>query len=289
MFIQGKTYRRSDIHGQYGGNPQAGISASAKAPFIFIFTGATGKQHGYKDKWENDNMFSYTGEGQIGDMEYTRGNLQLRDHIALGKRVFLFEYVRKGYVQFVSEVEYFNSDVFSTHDRNRNQRMAIKFFMKRVGVEIGVTAEQLELPMVHDSDMSEYRVLIPNETERQGLVTSRVGQGAYRKSILHRWEYKCAVTKFDNPKVLIASHILPWSLATDEQRLDVDNGILLSPTFDALFDRNMISFDEKGKILLGKEIQNHQPSKLGISGNETIVGLNNPNQQYLEYHRKKLA
>jgi 5-methylcytosine-specific restriction enzyme A len=91
-FIPDQVYhRRTDIHALYGGNWQSGISNSASNPYIFIFTGRSGHQHGYLDGWDNPNVFSYTGEGQIGDMEFTKGNLALRDHQKNGKRVFLFE------------------------------------------------------------------------------------------------------------------------------------------------------------------------------------------------------
>ena len=129
---------------------------------------------------------------------------------------------------------------------------------------------------------------MPNETERKGLVTSRVGQGAYRKRIIHRWEYQCAVTGFNKLEVLIASHILPWSKATNEQRLDVDNGILLSPTYDALFDRHLISFDTKGKIILSNGIEKAAFEKIGVTGNECIKNLNDYNEFYLEKHRVSL-
>lgn len=289
MFQVGTVYKRSEIHDKYGGNRQSGIAPSANYPYIFIFSGAGGKQHGYKDQWENENMFSYTGEGQVGDMQYTKGNLQLRDHLAHGKRVFLFEYVAKGYVKYITELEFYDSDYFETHDRTGKLRLGIKFFFKRKGAELYVTPDQLEpaKSLAMDKKMI-YDMLEPNTTERKGLVTSRVGQGAYRKSIMHRWEYQCAVTGFGNPKVLVASHIVPWKEATDDERLDVANGILLSPTYDALFDRHLISFDHQGKILMGKEIQQYSLNKLGVDGTEIIHNLNDSNQEYLERHRSNL-
>ena len=90
-FIPEQVIKRRDIHTQYGGNWQSGICPSATFPYIFIFSGAQGKQHGYKDGWDNSNIFSYTGEGQAGDMQFTKGNLALRDHLKNNKRVFLFE------------------------------------------------------------------------------------------------------------------------------------------------------------------------------------------------------
>ena len=80
-FITNFLYKRSEIHDQFGGNRQSGICPSANHPYIFIFSGAQGKQHGYKDGWDNPNVFSYTGEGQAGDMKFVKGNLALRDHL----------------------------------------------------------------------------------------------------------------------------------------------------------------------------------------------------------------
>jgi hypothetical protein len=44
-----------------------------KRPFIFLFTGDSGEQYGYKDHWTEDGVFLYTGEGQVGGMEFVRG------------------------------------------------------------------------------------------------------------------------------------------------------------------------------------------------------------------------
>lgn len=129
---------------------------------------------------------------------------------------------------------------------------------------------------------------IPDITSRKGLVTSRVGQGQYRRKILKRWNNKCAVTGSNLTEILIASHIVPWRDSTNEERLDVDNGILLSPIYDALFDKHYISFDEFGGIILSEVYTYFQFQKLGVSGNERIENLSQGNQKYLERHRKKL-
>lgn len=230
-------------------------------------------------------MFSYTGEGQIGDMEFTRGNLAIRDHLKNEKRVFLFQYVRKGHVRFETELELFDVDFFTTHDRKGEQRDAIKFFFKKAGVDLNLPKLDdiyniyAELPLMQELDM-------PNTTERSGLVTSRVGQGAYRKSILHRWRYQCAVTKFSDTRILIASHIVPWRKSTDEERLDVDNGILLSPTYDALFDRYLITFNEKEKIMLSDQILKNSFAKIGVTGQEKLQEIHEGNLSYLRKHQE---
>jgi len=285
-FIPDQIYnRREDIHALYGGNWQSGICPSANFPYIFIFSGKSGQQHGYKDGWDNPKIFSYTGEGQAGDMKFTKGNLALRDHLKSGKRVFLFESVSKGFVKFICEVEFFDADYFETHDTAGKLRIGIKFFFKRKGAYVPVQPNLFDTTSMVSDPQLFYELNIPNTTERKGLVTSRVGQGAYRKRIIHRWEYKCAVTGFDKLDVLIASHILPWASANDNERLDVHNGILLSPTYDALFDRHLISFENSGKIILSDSIEAQAYNKIGVTGQEKINNLSSYNFEYLEKHR----
>ncbi|MES2512859.1 MAG: HNH endonuclease [Bacteroidota bacterium] len=287
LYIPNQIIKRSDIHDQYGGSRQSGISPSAQHPYIFIFTGSTGHQYGYKDGWDNANVFSYTGEGQTGDMVFTKGNLALRNHVENGKRVFLFEYQQKGIVKYISEVEVFDVDYFETHDTNNLSRTAIRFFFKRKGVNLLVEPHLFDGPSLLAEPQEIYEISIPNETERKGLVTSRVGQGAYRKRIIHRWEYKCAVTGFDKLNVLVASHILPWSNSNDNERLDVHNGILLSPTYDALFDRHLISFENSGQIILSDSIEMQAYQKIGVTGKEKIQNLSLYNHDYLDKHRNR--
>lgn len=285
-FIPNQIYnRRADIHALYGGNWQSGISTSASFPYIFIFSGKSGHQHGYKDGWDNSKVFSYTGEGQIGDMTFTKGNLALRNHLNNGKRVFLFESDKKGFVKFITEVECFDADYFETHDTANNLRVGIKFFFKRMGAYVPIQPAIFTTPSLVAEPLVEYEIKMPNGTTRKGLVTSRVGQGAYRKRIIHRWEYQCAVTGFDKIEVLIASHIVPWASSNDNERLDVHNGILLSPTYDALFNKHLITFDDNGKIILSDTIEPQAFQKIGVTGEEKIQNLSHFNFEYLEKHR----
>ena len=85
MFIQGHSYRRSELHDRYGGQRQGGISTPSQRPIIMLFSGESGEQHGYADTWSAEGLFLYTGEGQEGDMVFVRGNAAIRDHIDNGK------------------------------------------------------------------------------------------------------------------------------------------------------------------------------------------------------------
>jgi hypothetical protein len=127
----------------------------------------------------------------------------------------------------------------------------------------------------------------PNETERSGLITSRVGQGYFRQQILEKWNGICAVSGTDVISILIASHIVPWSECTDNERLDVENGILLSPVYDALFDKYLISFDASGKIIISDSLNPTNKEKLGLSDNIKI-NITKGMLTYLKRHNNKL-
>jgi 5-methylcytosine-specific restriction protein A len=287
-FIPGQIYTRSSIHDQYGGNRQSGICPTANFPYIFIFSGASGHQHGYVDGWITDDVFVYTGAGQFGDMTFSSGNLALKDHQTTGKRVFLFttDKKRPG-VLFEGELELISFDFEERPDSAGNRRRAINFLFKRKESKLYIPDLLKETPAIVSDPGAVYETK-PNVTERKGLVTSRVGQGAYRKKVIVRWDCKCAVTGFDNLNVLIASHILPWSAASDEQRVDTNNGILLSPTYDALFDKHLISFENSGKIILSDSIKTEAFKKVGVTGNERIQNLSEYNHNYLDHHREHL-
>ena len=97
MFEVGEVYnRRADIHGPYGGQWQGGISTPSRWPLIFLFTGESGEQYGYEDGWDENGVFLYTGEGQVGKMEFVRGNRAIRDHALDDKDLHLFQSLSKG-------------------------------------------------------------------------------------------------------------------------------------------------------------------------------------------------
>lgn len=284
IFQYGKIYNRQlDLHNLYGGNRQSGISPSAKYPYVFIFTYYTGKQHGYYDQWINEDVFEYTGHGQIGDMEFKAGNAILRDHKALKKRVFLFSSEGKGLVRFEGELEYFNHQYFETLDSSSMLRLGIKFYFKRIGTliknEVSLKLESIDLKMLKEEIL---------ETEAMNFVKSRIGQNLFRQRVIFRWNGECAVTKFNHTRALVASHILPWAESDNIQRLDTENGILLSPTYNSLFDLHLISFEDNGKIILSDNISMKTFNTIKVNGQETISGLSQGNKNYLELHRKNL-
>lgn len=125
----------------------------------------------------------------------------------------------------------------------------------------------------HDSSL--------DDTERAVLTNTRLGQGMFRKHLIDIWD-GCAVTGYKDVRLLVASHIKPWRSADNRERLDRYNGLLLLPNLDKVFDRNLVSFDEDGRILISHAIE--QPERLGINKRMRIE-LSPEHQQYMASHR----
>jgi hypothetical protein len=85
------------------------------------------------------------------------------------------------------------------------------------------------------------------ETTRETIVQSRIGQGQFRLSLIAYWQ-GCSVTGCSQVEILKASHIKPWRDCTNDERLNVYNGLLLLPNLDACFDIGFVSFSDEGKI-----------------------------------------
>jgi hypothetical protein len=124
------------------------------------------------------------------------------------------------------------------------------------------------------------------ETERDALVLARRGQGRYRKNV-QQVEHACRVTRVDRAEHLVASHTKPWRDSTNDERLDGENGLLLTPTIDHLFDRGFISFENNGDLIVSPVAHHPSLTRMGIAVNERVnVGTFSQGQRcFLEYHR----
>lgn len=136
-FAVGRIYDRwHDVNIPYGGSRQSGISPSSQTPAIFLFTGGSGEQYGYRDAFDADGVFSFTGEGQVGDMQLTKGNLAIANHAREGRALHVFESLGKSKGQrYVGEFAYANHTFQRGPDREGNDRQIIVFHLVPIGVE----------------------------------------------------------------------------------------------------------------------------------------------------------
>jgi len=128
-----------------------------------------------------------------------------------------------------------------------------------------------------------------NATEIECLVRQRVGQDTFRQALMDYWGRACAVSGIDLPEVLRASHAKPWAVcASDDERLDVFNGFLLSANLDALFDRGLITFDDSGRIVISPKIKPKQRIGLQLDDGLALRWLAPGHKSYLAWHREKV-
>jgi putative restriction endonuclease len=125
-----------------------------------------------------------------------------------------------------------------------------------------------------------------SETARDSLIIARRGQGLFKQRVM-RIESKCRVTGVNNPAHLIASHCKPWRDSSNQERLDGENGLLLTPSIDHLFDRGFISFEDSGRLIVSPVAHSESLHRMGVATNKTVnVGSFSEGQRrFLDHHR----
>lgn len=130
----------------------------------------------------------------------------------------------------------------------------------------------------------------PKVSSRQKEIRqARQGQGIYRDKLLSECPF-CPITMINDERLLIASHIKPWAVATDSERLDPKNGFMLSPLYDKLFDRGLMTFTEDRRIVLSNWISPKNKERLGVKDGQFVqlLPLDEARQAYMRFHRSSV-
>lgn len=130
-------------------------------------------------------------------------------------------------------------------------------------------------------------ILNSSATTKTALVEARIGQGAYRADLMKAWNDRCAVTGCAIPEMLRASHVKPWRVSNNAERLDSQNGLILAAHLDALFDRNLITFDESGAMIVAGVIKTTGKDVWGLGMPLSAKPMGRLSD-YLRYHRDNL-
>lgn len=127
---------------------------------------------------------------------------------------------------------------------------------------------------------------LPKTTEAERLVVQRVGQNIFRERLITYWQGRCPLTGITDHALLRASHIKPWKdCETDDERLDVHNGLLLSALWDAAFDGGLVTFDDDGSPRFSARLS---PASLANLQCEKSLHLTDEHRGFLEWHRSKV-
>ena len=127
-------------------------------------------------------------------------------------------------------------------------------------------------------------------TERTREVRQRVGQDVFREALVEFWNGRCALTGMRlPPELLRASHAKPWAEASNAERLDPFNGLLLAVRYDALFDKGLIAFDDDGGILVSPAIDQSTREFVVLRESMHLRFVLPGHVPYLRYHRENIA
>lgn len=275
--------RRQEIHGRLGGQRQGGISTPANSPFVILFTGEAGRQHGYHDYWDDENVLHYFGEGQKGDMQDKGGNRAIREHMVDRKRLLLFQMMGRGRpYRFLGEFRYLGAyEKPNVPDTTGQLRTAIVFKLSPIEAEFEPFQRAIgyKAPSENTVDLA--------ATSATQLVEVRLKQSLFKRRLL-TVEKQCRLTGIGDLRFLRASHIKPWArCATGMERTDGENGLLLCPHADLLFDRGWITFEDTGKLVRSSYLPRDVVGRIGLNlaqGRDCGI-FSEAQRAYLEFHR----
>ena len=129
------------------------------------------------------------------------------------------------------------------------------------------------------------RLDLKGET-REAIVKVRINQSEFRERLLNRYGH-CCLCGVANPALLVASHIKPWAASEPMERLDIDNGLIMCPNHDKLFDRGFITFNEDGEIMISSLLDSND--QIFLNANKSMrIDLTEKNRKYMEYHRNQI-
>ena len=123
------------------------------------------------------------------------------------------------------------------------------------------------------------------DTEGERAQKVRIGQTCFREAVLTYWNGACPLTGITNPELLRASHIIPWAKCdSDQERLNVHNGLLLSSLWDAAFDTGLVTLDDQGRVIASPNISEKAVEALRID-DAPVLSLTDEHRIRLAWHR----
>lgn len=266
-------------------------------------------------KFTNRNLLFLT-ENNLNIINKTEHNSSFM--IALSKPLFwkrngdfYYEHnsrARKTKILLFSDIQKIKSFDLNNFDNNTTLKKIDDLTLKNINIEIKSKIKQLKIeltkqhdnPTVFKPQKSNHEYLLQDQIldsdsdsyERITQTIQRKHQEKWRKRILLRFNNTCFVTGINNPSVVQACHIKPWRNCVKLEKIDLKNGILLSPTFHVLYDEGLITFLPNGKMLFSSKLNNHTINLIKQQFSKNINNFKNmitkTNSKYFEYHRNNI-
>lgn len=105
---------------------------------------------------------------------------------------------------------------------------------------------------------------VPLEEDELVLTAARREQSMFRAAVLSAYDFRCCVTGLSEPRLLVASHIVPWR-DDPKNRLNPSNGLCLSAIHDRAFDRGLITFDDRFRLVLSPQMVERGDAFIGTA------------------------
>lgn len=163
----------------------------------------------------------------------------------------------------------------------------IYYYFKPIVSYSNEVVKEQPLTLIEKQEIEKIESSNKPDNKKIQLTKARVGQGKYREKLLEDMPY-CPFTKINDERLLIASHIKPWAVSSDNEKIDPNNGFSFSPTYDALFDKGLITFENNGRLVVSEFLTPMNQKRLGIyTGMNTDINrfINEERENYLSYHR----
>lgn len=197
-----------------------------------------------------------------------------------------YDKFRKFLLPIISSVQIYQLEDVETHDKKFYWRPYPDFeSMANINrlLVLFYSEEKFKDPEEKEKLLEKYRKKASTAENRR-----RTGQFKYRHALIEDFK-KCPVTHIEEPNLLIASHIKPWAVCEDKlEKYNPNNGLLLSPLIDKLFDKGYITFNQYGKIVISPLLNEHDKERISL--NTEKVYLENIKLhgriEFLNYHQK---
>lgn len=292
MFIVNEYYSRADIYqvlsvplSKQKGAWNTGYREYNGAYYLFVGVGTPGRtKHDYDNYWISYEKLHWKSKNKRNLNSNDVKNLKSNDY-----PVLIFTRNDSNDVKFKFEgLGYAESCLYNSKENLVEFEWVID--RRDYSLDLSEVKNKNFYYSLEDENIEDYMNFLISEgvanTEVISLVKLRVGQGKFRDQLIEKYDCKCLLCEVKNKNLLRASHIKPWANCNSIERLESNNGFLLCCNHDALFDRHLITFDEKGDIVISNKLDKDDYKSLNLDRNLKIF-INEDIEYYLLHHRKE--
>lgn len=199
----------------------------------------------------------------------------------------LYIYGNTKYWTYLREISLPNISYVSVLKLKNKDGKIRYYFRLFIDYKSDVIGYKIPEEKIQEKDIENNKNISPKKKEN--IMKARIGQGKYREGLLEECPF-CPFTKVNDERILVASHIKPWSKANNKEKIDPKNGFMFTPTYDKLFDRGFITFENDKRLIVSPWLSPMNQKRLNIHTGMIInmLPLDEKRMEYLKYHRENV-